>query len=67
MEVLNAFRHGLECYRKQRWDDAIRTFRDALHLNPGDFLSQMYLDRCEQLKQAPPPENWDGVFVMKTK
>jgi adenylate cyclase len=67
MEVLNAFRHGLKCYREQRWDDAVRTFRDALQLNPGDFLSQMYIDRCGHLKQSPPPENWDGVFVMKSK
>ena len=26
----------------------------------------MYLDRCEQLKQAP-PDDWSGVFVMQTK
>jgi adenylate cyclase len=42
-------------------------FREALALNPSDFASRMYLDRCEQLKQAPPPDDWSGVFVMQTK
>ncbi|HLH30856.1 MAG TPA: GAF domain-containing protein [Terriglobia bacterium] len=67
MEVLNAFRYGVKCYRDRRWDDAMKSFREALELNPSDFLSQMYLERCEHLKQSPPPELWDGVFVMKTK
>jgi adenylate cyclase len=67
MEVLNTFRYGVKCYRERRWDEATKSFRDALDLNPSDFLSQVYVDRCEHLKQSPPPENWDGVFVMKTK
>jgi adenylate cyclase len=67
MEVLTAFRHGLKCYREQRWNEAIRAFKESLTLNPSDFLSQMYVDRCEHLKQAPPMENWDGVYVMQSK
>jgi adenylate cyclase len=67
MEVLNAFRYGVKCYRDRRWDDGIKAFRDALELNPRDFVSQMYIERCELLKHSPPPEDWNGVFVMKTK
>jgi adenylate cyclase len=67
MEVLNAFRHGVKCYRERRWDEASRSFREALELNPADVLSQIYLDRCALLKQSPPAENWNGVFVMETK
>ena len=67
MEVLNAFRYGVKCYRDRRWDDGIKAFRDALELNPRDFVSQMYVERCELLKQSPPAEDWNGVFVMKTK
>jgi adenylate cyclase len=67
MEVLNAFRYGVKCYRDRRWDDGMKAFRDALELNPRDFVSQMYVERCELLKQSPPAEDWNGVFVMKTK
>jgi adenylate cyclase len=67
MEVLNFFRYGLKCYRERRWDDAVNAFEEALNLNPADFLSIMYLQRCEHLKKNPPPEDWNGVWVMETK
>jgi adenylate cyclase len=67
MEVLNAFRHGVKCYRERRWDEGMKAFREALEFNPTDFVSQMYLDRCVHLKHSPPAEDWNGVFVMKTK
>lgn len=67
MEVLDTFRYGLRCYRERRWDEGIRAFQEALILNPGDFLSNMYLSRCEQLKSSPPPDDWNGVWVMETK
>jgi len=67
MEVLNFFRYGLRCYRERRWEDAISAFEEALNLNPSDFLSIMYLQRCEHLKKNPPPADWNGVWVMETK
>jgi adenylate cyclase len=67
MEVLNNFKYGLKCYRERRWSDGIKAFRDALALNPSDYVSQMYIERCEHLKNTPPPEDWDGVWVMQTK
>ena len=67
MEVLNTFRHGLKCYRERRWDEGIKTFQEALILNPGDYLSNMYLSRCEHFKSAPPDDTWNGVWVMETK
>jgi adenylate cyclase len=67
MEVLNVFRHGLKCYRERRWSDGIKSFRDALALNPDDHVSRMYIDRCEHLKNSPPPEEWNGVWVLTSK
>jgi len=42
-------------------------FQQALAIDPDDGPSQAYLERCRDFKQSPPPENWDGVYVMKTK
>jgi len=67
MEVLNNFRYGLKCYRERRWMDAIKAFRDALALNPKDYVSEMYIKRCQHLNDNPPADDWDGVWVMKTK
>jgi adenylate cyclase len=67
MQVLNNFRHGLQSYRDCRWDDAINSFREALDLNPADFISIMYLERSEHLKKSPPPVDWNGVWKLETK
>jgi adenylate cyclase len=67
MDVLNSFQYGLKCYRDRRWPEAIKAFREALSLHPADHVSQLYIDRCEQLQASPPPSEWNGVWVMKTK
>ena len=67
MEALNQFKHGLAEYRKQRWEQAAGAFRGALRLNPEDKVSEMYVERCEYFKAHPPGDDWDGVWVMKSK
>ena len=66
MEVLNYFKDGLEKYRHGDWDPAIKSFKEGLKLNPDDFVSSMYIERCETLKKKP-PKDWDGVWVMTSK
>jgi adenylate cyclase len=66
LETVQYFKGGLEYYRKGQWDKALQTFGEAARLTPEDRLTQMYLERCAALK-ANPPEEWTGVWVMKTK
>ena len=42
-------------------------FGKALKLDPDDGPSKVYYARCKHYIDNPPPEDWDGVFVMKTK
>ncbi len=67
MEAVNAFKSGLSYYRNRQWDKAIDGFAEASILNPSDQLPRMYVDRCMHFKENPPPEEWNGVWVMKTK
>ncbi len=68
-KVMKCFNDGLNNYREARWDMATDAFKEALNLNPGDKLSNMYIERCDYLKQNPPEGEgeWDGVWVMKSK
>jgi len=66
-KAVEIYLKGLELYRSKQWDQAEAVFRQALEVDPEDGPSQTYIDRCEDFKVLPPPENWDGVFVMKTK
>jgi len=66
-EAVNQFRDGLALYRKREWERAIARFEEALRLNPNENLCGMYIDRCAHFQEAPPGEDWDGGWVMKTK
>jgi len=66
-DLLEGFAKGLALYRGAKWDEAIAAFEDVLALRPNDYPSKMYVERCKNLKENPPPEPWDGVFVMTKK
>lgn len=66
-KMLDAYNQGIAAYRQQRWDEAIVYFKAALNARPDDGPAAVYLERCEEYKKNPPPEDWDGVFVMTTK
>lgn len=65
--TLQRFAEGLACYRGRDWDQAIAAFQAALQLHPADSASLMYVKRCEQLREVELPQDWDGVWFMKSK
>jgi adenylate cyclase len=67
METLGAFGEGLARYRDRDFEKGVHWFEEALKANKGDRLSDLYVDRCLQLIASPPPEDWDGVWVMAEK
>ncbi len=62
-EKVESFHKALDSYRKRGWDDASNLFSKI----KNDKLSAMYVTRIEQLKQNPPPEDWAGVYDLKSK
>ncbi len=75
-ECIDLFAQGLEKYYARDWDGALAFFAQSRELEfnvpgktPGVVSnpSLVYLDITERYKHAPPPENWDGVYVMKEK
>ena len=33
----------------------------------ADKPSKLYIERCKHFQEAPPPEEWNGVWVMESK
>ena len=64
---LARYEEGVQLYRRREFAVAAKRFAESLLGKPEDFLSAMYLKRCEELVQNPPDENWNGVFVMTKK
>ncbi len=67
LKGLDIYTAGLALYKSRKWKEAIARFKEALKVDPHDGPSQLYLERCEQYLEHPPEDDWDGVFVMKTK
>jgi adenylate cyclase len=66
-ELLKYFCEGFHLYHEQQWKRSLSSFEQALQVNPQDYASKLYLERCQGYIIEPPPEEWDGVFTMKTK
>ncbi|MEM7180024.1 MAG: tetratricopeptide repeat protein [Spirochaetota bacterium] len=66
-KLLEYYNKGLENYKLGDFKSALNFFQQALETQPGDGPSQMYVERCNEYIKSPPPEDWDGVYVMKTK
>jgi adenylate cyclase len=67
LNLLTHFTEGIELYFSRSFEAAKRKFEDCLALDSTDFLSKLYIQRCEDYLQSPPSQDWDGVFEMKSK
>ncbi|HUG89622.1 MAG TPA: GAF domain-containing protein [Planctomycetaceae bacterium] len=66
LKMLPHFKSGLRAYRAGEWDRALEHFRaaDAIADDPP---SQLFMARCEYLRNHPLEESWDGVWSMTHK
>jgi adenylate cyclase len=64
---LARYEEGVRRYRQREFATAAKFFAESVRVKPDDYLSAMYLKRCEELVKNPPDESWDGVFVMTKK
>jgi len=64
---LDPFHQGLEVYRDQDWETAIKLFENVLSLKAGDKPSLVFIERCKAYKAAPPPRDWDAVYTAVQK
>jgi adenylate cyclase len=66
-EFLALYEEGKRLYYSRDWEGARTAFQASLQLRPDDYPSLLHLQRSEAYVQTPPPDNWNGVFVMHSK
>ncbi len=66
-EGLAAFDKASELYLAKKWGEAIDAFKRVQHFIEDDGPSRVFIDRCQQFMISPPPDSWDGIFVMTEK
>ncbi len=58
---------AMAAYTDRRFPEAARMFEEVGRRLPGDFPSGQLRARCLQYEKDPPPAEWDGAEVMKSK
>jgi len=53
-------------YERGDFAVSLQPIRDVLEIKPDDSVASVYFERCHELAEQR-PEQWDGVFVMKSK
>lgn len=66
-KILELFAKGRKFYKLMEFEQAQSLFAQVLKIDPKDGPSKVYFVRCKHYIENPPPEDWDGVFIMKTK
>lgn len=66
-KMVEMYEKGLQLYREREFEKALEFFEQGLELVPDDRPSAVMRDRCKEYMQNPPPDNWNGAFVMRTK
>ena len=67
LEMLAEYERAVALYRTRCWDEAARRFEQLLREAPDDGPTRLYRRRSGELLESPPPADWNGVYVARTK
>ena len=62
-----AHNQGMLLFYKRSFREAAEKFKEAYRLLDKDPNAESLFHRCAEYAAKPPPADWDGVEVMKTK
>ncbi|MGH9807230.1 MAG: adenylate/guanylate cyclase domain-containing protein, partial [Terriglobia bacterium] len=60
----------LSCYRSRDWSAALAAIEEGRTADEEHRLNTLfglYLERIQEFQVNPPPDDWDGVYALKTK
>jgi len=66
-ELIELYDRAIQLHLDRHWDEAIATFKEILDRWPDDGPSATYIHRCQEYKDNPPPEGWDGRYILTHK
>lgn len=65
--IIDVFAQALKYYKNYKWYQALTEFKRILAYFPTDGPTRVYIKRCLDFIENPPPENWDGVYEFTSK
>lgn len=67
LELAETWKLAYSCYARRDWEGARTAFTGIVTGWPDDQPAKVYLERSRYHLDNPPPADWNGVEVMKTK
>ncbi|MCI0546760.1 MAG: adenylate/guanylate cyclase domain-containing protein [Candidatus Rokubacteria bacterium] len=64
---LARYHEAVALYRDRCFDEAAARFASLAEEAPEDGPTALYRRRAAELRDHPPPRDWDGVYVARTK
>ncbi|HAW50053.1 TPA: hypothetical protein DCX16_03785 [bacterium] len=61
--MLDVYNKGLLLYKERKFKEASTVFSSIMY----DGIARMYFMRCQDYIVSPPPPDWGGIYVHKTK
>lgn len=61
------FADALSAFRRKSWDEAEEKFHHAIDNGSIGGSAHFYIRLCEQYKQNPPGEEWQGIIPLEDK
>jgi adenylate cyclase len=66
-QSLELYNEGLKLYRARKWEEANAYMQQAYSLDETCYAAQIYAERASLYQLTPPPDDWNGIFVMTSK
>jgi adenylate cyclase len=67
MDAIEFFHRGLSRFENKDWEGALENFSETIRLLPQDGPCGIYIRRCREYMENPPPQSWDGIFNLPMK
>jgi adenylate cyclase len=66
-KVVPLYHEAIQLFVDKKFNVAREKFLEVSAILPQDKASMAYIHRCDMFAAEPPPDNWDGVFEVKSK
>ncbi|WP_319543881.1 adenylate/guanylate cyclase domain-containing protein [uncultured Pseudodesulfovibrio sp.] len=66
-EELDLYEKAHDAYINMDFEKARKSFMQLQETGMETKLYDIYIDRCDHLIETPPNQDWDGIFIHKTK
>lgn len=66
-DIMPIWDEAMKRHMGRDFPGAIELFEKILSMNPKDGPAGVFLKRTKEYLVSPPPENWDGAYVAKSK